>query len=882
MTELDGIGIAAVFAADAELDVRADAAPALNAEAHHRTDAFLVDRRERIALHDFQADVVADERSGVVSAHAERRLRQVVRPEREEFRVFGDFVGRGAGARDFDHRADFVGDSDLVLRHHFGSDAAHDRRLILELGGESDERNHHFGRNADFFLHANRRRFEDRARLHFRDFRIGNAEAASAMPEHRVELVQLGDAPLDVLHGNVQLLREIELLLLRLREKFVQRRIQQTNRRGKPLEFAENPFEVAALIREQLVHGRAPPFQIRGENHFADGIDAVALEEHVLRARQPDALRAERHRDRRLRRRVRVRAHAEPRRFLAPRHQLREILVGGGRFRFGVPANDAENDVARRGRNLTEENFPRRAVDAEPFAFLDRVAADGKRAVGVVDVDARRAADADFSHLARDERRVGGNAAARRQNAFRGDHAAQVFRRRFQADEQNFFAVFRGGFGAIRVEVNFSGSRARPRGQPVRDRAQSLERGAVEDRREHLVELIGGNAAHGGLPVDQLFAHHFAGDADGGDAGALAVARLQHEDFRVLDRELEVLHVAEMVFQNAADGKQLFVRGRHHLGEVRHGIGRAHAGDDVLALRIHQKFSVENFLAARGIARERDAGAGPVARVPEDHRLHVHRRAPFRGNVIFLAVKNRAFVHPRAENGADRAFELLPRIRREVAARAILDELLEAKNEFPQLDDAELRIARVGLFEHFRLHGVNDGFERFVILIGKLLHAEHDVAVHLHEAAIAVPGEAFVLRHAGERFDGVVVQTEIQNRVHHAGHRFARARAHGDEQREPRRVSEFLSELFFDVADGGAHVRHQRFRIRLSVLVIICADVRADREAGRNRQPDAGHFRKIGAFPAKKIAHLRVSVSFFPEFVNELRLRDTRSFFGHV
>ena len=121
------------------------------------------------------------------------------------------------------------------------------------------------------------------------------------------------------------------------------------------------------------------------------------------------------------------------------------------------------------------------------------------------------------------------------------------------------------------------------------------------------------------------------------------------------------------------------------------GIGRAHAGDDVLALRIHQKFSVENFLAARGIARKRDAGARPVARVSEDHRLHVHRRAPFRGNVIFLAVKNRAFVHPRAENGADRAFELLPRIRREVAARAVLDELLEAEDEFPQLDDAELR-----------------------------------------------------------------------------------------------------------------------------------------------------------------------------------------------
>ena len=33
----------------------------------------------------------------------------------------------------------------------------------------------------------------------------------------------------------------------------------------------------------------------------------------------------------------------------------------------------------------------------------------------------------------------------------------------------------------------------------------------------------------------------------------------------------------------------------------------AHAGDDVFALRVHQKFAVENFFAGRRIARERDA-----------------------------------------------------------------------------------------------------------------------------------------------------------------------------------------------------------------------------------------------------------------------------------
>jgi hypothetical protein len=39
----------------------------------------------------------------------------------------------------------------------------------------------------------------------------------------------------------------------------------------------------------------------------------------------------------------------------------------------------------------------------------------------------------------------------------------------------------------------------------------------------------------------------------------------------------------------------------------------------------------------------------------------------------------------------------------------------------------------------------DDGLERLMVLAFALLHAEHDVAVHLDEAAVAVPGEAGVV-----------------------------------------------------------------------------------------------------------------------------------------
>ena len=45
----------------------------------------------------------------------------------------------------------------------------------------------------------------------------------------------------------------------------------------------------------------------------------------------------------------------------------------------------------------------------------------------VIDLKRRRAADADLAHLTGDERRVRGHTTASGENAFRRDHAAQVF-----------------------------------------------------------------------------------------------------------------------------------------------------------------------------------------------------------------------------------------------------------------------------------------------------------------------------------------------------------------------------------------------------------------------------------------------------------------------
>ena len=81
----------------------------------------------------------------------------------------------------------------------------------------------------------------------------------------------------------------------------------------------------------------------------------------------------------------------------------------------------------------------------------------------------------------------------------------------------------------------------------------------VEARNQEIVKLVGLDAEDRFFLGDQSFFDHLDGDANGGAPGTLAVARLQHVQAAVLDGELEVLHVAIVLFQARGDFAQLVV-----------------------------------------------------------------------------------------------------------------------------------------------------------------------------------------------------------------------------------------------------------------------------------------------------------------------------------
>jgi hypothetical protein len=146
------------------------------------------------------------------------------------------------------------------------------------------------------------------------------------------------------------------------------------------------------------------------------------------------------------------------------------------------------------------------------------------------------------------------------------------------------------------------------------------------------------------------------------------------------------------------------------------------------------------------------------------------------------------------------------------------------------LREAVTRLALVDL------PGVLDGIVDAEAL---MRDAVDGLAEHLDQPAIAVPGELLVPRRPPETDDGLVVEPDVEDRVHHPRHRDRRSRADRDEQRivgvaevlpglllEPLDVLRDLLVEAGDFASGG-HVR--------------AAGVGRDRKAGGDRDPELRH-----------------------------------------
>ena len=120
--------------------------------AHQTADTAPVEHLERIVFENPLLEVDRNERAlGVVAAVAVGRLREIVGSEREKLGVAGELVGDDARPRQFDHRADVIGQRDAVLGEHFVRDPLGRAARHLHLFLRPDAGNHHLRARVDAF-----------------------------------------------------------------------------------------------------------------------------------------------------------------------------------------------------------------------------------------------------------------------------------------------------------------------------------------------------------------------------------------------------------------------------------------------------------------------------------------------------------------------------------------------------------------------------------------------------------------------------------------------------------------------------------------------------------------------------------------------------------
>ena len=132
-----------------------------------------------------------------------------------------------------------------------------------------------------------------------------------------------------------------------------------------------------------------------------------------------------------------------------------------------------------------------------------------------------------------------------------------------------------------------------------------------------------------------------------------------------------------------------------------------------------------------------------------------------------------ARVAPGAEHRVDGAAQLLARVVGQRAA-VLGREPAELGAQRAQVVGVEVGVAADAAI---RLLAA----QRMLVDVAR--HALHHLAVHLHEAAVRVPGEARVARLGGQRLGGRLRHAEVEDRVHHPRHRVDGAGAHRHQQR---------------------------------------------------------------------------------------------------
>lgn len=134
------------------------------------------------------------------------------------------------------------------------------------------------------------------------------------------------------------------------------------------------------------------------------------------------------------------------------------------------------------------------------------------------------------------------------------------------------------------------------------------------------------------------------------------------------------------------------------------------------------------------------------------------------------------------------------------------------------------------------------------------VNAHDDIGKHLDKAAVAIPSKTRVLRLRDEALNGIVVEAQVEDRIHHAGHGKRSARANRHEQRVGG-VTELLAAAGLEVRLGGNDLIERAFGPDVAGTGVLDTGLAGNGKTTGNRQADAAHLGKVCALAAKHEVH---------------------------
>lgn len=477
--EPDGIGVAAMLAADAALEVSTPSAAGLHAVLYQLAHTLGVDGLERVGIQDLVSEIVTHEGSHVVAGESEGHLGEVVRTEGEELGGTRHPLAGQSRAGDFDHGSEMIGDGLVGMGLDLALHAVADCFLEAELP-RGDGHGHHNLRHGvvallEEFLNSR----EDGPVLGLCDKRISHMQTHAAQTHHRVDLAEVLASPLDLVDADSKLIGDLGLLLLGLGHELVERRVEQTEHDGLAVHDAHRALDGSLDERLQLGESRLALLVGGAEYHLAqlgEGNFGVRSVEHVLDTEQADTLGAELHGSLSILGSVGVGAHSETAELVDYAHELDEERVLAG-----VHGLDLRSIYDSLG-----------TVEREPVSLLvdlSGVAGEVEGLLGEVDLEGVASHDAALAPSARNESGVGGHTTAGGEDAGGSAHALDVLGRSLLTNEDHFLSLLGGGHCVVGSEHHGSHGSSRRCGKSLGDHLRGLLGCDVEHGMQDLVEL---------------------------------------------------------------------------------------------------------------------------------------------------------------------------------------------------------------------------------------------------------------------------------------------------------------------------------------------------------------------------------------------------------